>query len=64
MVARTLENNSRWKSSTRLDWEKVAEIRMLALEGKTQASIAERFGVSKGHVQSIVAGTKWRSKVA
>src|SRR5690606_33499838 len=54
MQARTLEENSRWKSTTRLTWEDVAIIRLLALQGISQYEIARRYGVSQGHISDIV----------
>lgn len=55
----THAENSRWKSSTKLDWEAVAEIRLMALQGYTQREIGERFGIVQAQVHRIVTGKRW-----
>lgn len=44
----------------RLTWSDVREIRRLASDGTSRASLAERFGVSCGTVHNIVSGRKWK----
>lgn len=59
MRALTISENSRWKSSTKLDWEKVAGIRLLALQGISQHEIARRYGIAQSQVHRIVTGKRW-----
>ena len=59
MQVLTHAENSRWKSSTKLDWEKVAGIRLLALQGISQYEIARRYGIGQTQVHRIVTGKRW-----
>ena len=40
--------------------DQVAEIRRRAIEGETHASLAQRFGVRRGYISTLVAGRSWR----
>lgn len=64
MRALTHAENSRWKSSTKLDWESVAAIRLLASQGVSQYVIADRFGVGQQTISRIVSGKSWAPKEA
>lgn len=54
----TMEDNSRFKSTTKLSYEIAAEIRALAMT-MTQREIGERFGISQSHVYRIIKGIRW-----
>jgi hypothetical protein len=59
MEPKTVEENSRWKSSTKLTWQDVAMIRLLALQGVPQVEIGRRFNVNQSHIWKIVHGERW-----
>jgi hypothetical protein len=54
----TIEDNSRWSKTTRLDWEKVRAIREAA-GIESQRVTAEKFSISRAHVSGIQRGVKW-----
>lgn len=54
----TASDNSRWKSTTRLDWQVVREIRALA-GTMSQREIGERFGIDQRHVWKILHRLIW-----
>ena len=63
--------NCRWASraeqsqnqrSNVLDWEKVAEIRRLALEGFSTYRIAKMFGLHKSHASKVVKQRIWKNE--
>jgi hypothetical protein len=55
----THAENCRRGKSTKLDWERVTEIRRLAAKGAVQRRLAERFGVTEQQIHRIVKGKCW-----
>jgi hypothetical protein len=57
----TNAENSRRGSTTKLDWDKVREIRRcIADEGATHKALAERHGVCVATISHIASGRNWR----
>ncbi len=56
----TIEENSRWKSTTRLDWDKVSKIRKLYSSGNyLQKDLAIMFSISHQHTARILNNKRW-----
>jgi hypothetical protein len=47
-------------SYPKMTWEKVRELRRLALTGTPQIELARRFDLSNGYVSRLVAGLAWK----
>lgn len=50
------------RSGRKLNWEQVDAIRIAEAAGEQAALIAERFGISKGHVQQIWSNRIWKKE--
>jgi predicted DNA-binding protein (UPF0251 family) len=60
MEAVTPAVNSRRKAATKLNAAKVARIRQLSAEGKTQKQIATEMGVCKATIFYVLKGSTWK----
>jgi hypothetical protein len=57
----TPAENARRASQTKLDWDKVREIRrLIAEEGVTHKKLGERYGVCVATISHIASGRNWR----
>lgn len=57
----TNAENARRGSTTKLDWDKVREIRrLIADEGVIHRVLAERYGVATVTISAIASGRNWR----
>lgn len=56
----THTENIRRSAATKLNWDKVRDIRRLYAQGASQHILAERFGVGKSQIQHIVHLRQWR----
>ena len=54
----TPAENVRASRATKLDWEKVVEIRRLALEGMSAPEIAKVFGISPSHTSNVISNKR------
>jgi hypothetical protein len=54
---------SRNRSTTKLTWAKVHEIRMLSNRGYSQNDLAREFGVTQANIWSVIHHQSWREDI-